>query len=121
MELKDYQKKTLTQIKVYLEWLTKAKEEATRRQPLSSEFADVESFDFPKAAWGKVSSRPYYSKKNGLGEGLPDFYIKIPTGGGKTLLACHVIDLINRIYLKKQTGVADNSTRINGLKSLIVL
>jgi type III restriction enzyme len=105
MELKGYQKKTLTQVKVYLEWLTKAKEEATRRQPLPSEFADIESFDFPKAAWGKVSSRPYYSKKNGLGEGLPDFYIKIPTGGGKTLLACHVIDLINRIYLKKQTGI----------------
>ena len=105
MELKGYQQKTLTQVKVYLEWLTKAKEEAARMQTLSSEFSDVESFDFPKAAWAKVSSRPYYSKKNGLGEGLPDFYIKIPTGGGKTLLACHVIDLINRIYLKKQTGV----------------
>ncbi|MBI2847443.1 MAG: DEAD/DEAH box helicase family protein [Chloroflexi bacterium] len=105
MELKGYQQKTLTQVKVYLEWLSKAKKEAGRRQTLSSEFADVEFFDFPKAAWGKVSSRPYYSKKNGLGEGLPDFYIKIPTGGGKTLLACHVIDLINRIYLKKQTGI----------------
>lgn len=105
MELKDYQKKTLTQVKLYLEWLTKAREEATRRQSLSSEFSDVESFDFPKAAWAKVSSKPYYSKKNGLGENLPDFYIKIPTGGGKTLLACHTIDLINRIYLKKQTGI----------------
>ena len=31
--------------------------------------------------------------------------VVIPTGGGKTLLACHTIDLINRIYLKKQTGV----------------
>jgi type III restriction enzyme len=108
MELKGYQQKTLSQVKVYLEWLTKAKkakEEAAKRQPLSSDFSDVDSFDFPKAAWAKVSSRPYYSKKNGLGEGLPDSYIKIPTGGGKTLLACHVIDLINRIYLRKQTGI----------------
>lgn len=108
MELKEYQKKTLTQVKLYLEWLVKAREEVTRRQPLSSEFADVESFDFPKAAWGKYwgsTSKTYSSKKNGLGEGLPDFYIKIPTGGGKTLLACHIIDLINRIYLKEQTGV----------------
>ncbi len=107
MELKDYQKKTLTQVKLYLEWLVKAREEATRRQALSSEFSDVEFFDFPKAAWSKYwgTSKPYYSKKNGLGENLADFYIKIPTGGGKTLLACHTIDLINRIYLKKQTGI----------------
>jgi type III restriction enzyme len=108
MELKDYQKKTLTHVKVYLEWLTKAREEASRRQALSSEFSDVESFDFTKAAWSKYwgsNSKPFSSKKNGLGEGLPDFYIKIPTGGGKTLIACHVIDLINRIYLKKQTGI----------------
>lgn len=105
MELKEYQKNTLAQVKLYLEWLAKAREDAIKRQSLSSEFSDVEFFDFPKAAWGKVSSKPYYSKKNGLGEGLPDFYIKIPTGGGKTLLACHTIDLINRIYLKKQTGI----------------
>jgi type III restriction enzyme len=105
MELKEYQQKTLVQVKTYLEWLTKAREEVAKRQSLSSEFSDAEFFDFPKAAWAKVSSRPYYSRKNGLGEGLPDFYVKIPTGGGKTLLACHGIDLINRIYLKKQTGI----------------
>jgi type III restriction enzyme len=105
MELKGYQQKTLNQVKLYLEWLTKAKKEAARRQSSSSEFSDVEFFDFPRAAWAKVSARPYYSTKNGLKEALPDFYIKVPTGGGKTLLACHVIDLINRIYLKRQTGI----------------
>ena len=106
MELKEYQKKSLDQVKIYLDWLAKAKEEASRRQALSSEFSDVEAFDFPKIAWAKAfGNRPYHSKKNGLGEDVPDFYIKIPTGGGKTLLACHTIDLINRIYLKKQTGI----------------
>jgi type III restriction enzyme len=29
----------------------------------------------------------------------------VPTGGGKTLLACHSINLINKTYLKKQTGL----------------
>lgn len=105
MELKDYQKTTLLQIKAYLEWLLKAKEEAARRSvALSSEFAD-ETFDFPRVAWRKVSNKPYYPKNNGLGEDLPNFYLKLPTGGGKTLLACHAIDLINRVYLKKQTGI----------------
>ncbi|MFN3466704.1 MAG: DEAD/DEAH box helicase, partial [Candidatus Brocadiales bacterium] len=105
MELKEYQKKTLEQVRIYLEWLSKAKDEAIKRgQGLSSEFAE-DTFDFPKAAWKKVSNESYYSRKNGLGEHLPNFYLKIPTGGGKTLLACHTIDLINRAYLKKQTGI----------------
>jgi type III restriction enzyme len=105
MELKEYQKKTLNQIGLYLSWLKKAQEEAIKQsQGISSEFQDI-TFDFPKAAWNKVSTRQYISHKNGLGQDLPSFYIKIPTGGGKTLLACHTIDLINRDYLNKQTGL----------------
>lgn len=105
MELKEYQKKTLLQVKTYLEWLERAKGEAGKRgKSQNSEFGE-EAFDFPKAAWKKVTDSPYYSKKNGLGEDLPNFYLKLPTGGGKTLLACHGIDLINRVYLKKQNGI----------------
>ncbi len=36
---------------------------------------------------------------------MPNFCLKIPTGGGKTLLAAHTVDLVNRIYRKKQTGL----------------
>lgn len=105
MELKDYQQKTLAQVTFYLDWLAKAKAQANMMQTMSPDFAD-EAFDFPKAAWRKVwPSRPYLSIRNGLGECLPDFYIKIPTGGGKTLLACHIVDLVNRNYLRKQTGI----------------
>lgn len=101
MELKDYQKKTLEQVKRYLESLAEFKaknDKAIEKDP------DL-SINFPLKAWEKVIGTTYYSKKNGLGEELPDFYLKIPTGGGKTILACHTIDLINRVYLKKQTGI----------------
>jgi type III restriction enzyme len=101
MELKEYQKKTLEQVKHYLEILAVFKE---KNEKLIDEDPDL-SINFPLEAWGKVVSTTYHSKKNGLGEELPDFYLKIPTGGGKTLLACHTIDLINRTYLKKQTGI----------------
>src|SRR4030066_1489906 len=100
MELKEYQKKTLEQVKRYLEALAELKAKNEKAVQIDPEM----SFDFPQRAWSKVVGRTYYSKKNGLGEDLPNFYLKIPTGGGKTLLACHAIDLINRTYLKKQKG-----------------
>ena len=33
------------------------------------------------------------------------FCLKIPTGGGKTLLAVKTIDLVQSLYLKRQTGL----------------
>ena len=46
-----------------------------------------------------------YPRKNGLGQPLPNFCLKVPTGGGKTLLAVKTIDLVNTIYRKRQTGL----------------
>lgn len=101
MELKEYQKKSLTQVKQYLEVLAEYKNKNDKAVKIDPEYA----IDFPQKAWEKVNDNPYHSRKNGLNEHLPNFYLKIPTGGGKTVLACHCIELINRIYLKKQTGI----------------
>jgi len=101
LELKDYQKKTLEQVKRYLDALAEFKEKNDKAMKVDAEL----SIDFPAKAWEKVVNPFYHSMKNGLNEPLPNFYLKIPTGGGKTILACHAIDLVNRIYLKKQTGL----------------
>lgn len=101
MELKEYQKKTLEQVRRYLEVLAEFR---SKNERLIKEDPDL-SINFPLKAWEKVVGTTYHSKSNGLGEDLPNFYLKIPTGGGKTLLACHAIDLINRTYRKKQTGI----------------
>ena len=49
--------------------------------------------------------RTHLKKKDGLKRPLPVFCLKIPTGGGKTLLAVKTIDLVQNIYLKRQTGL----------------
>jgi len=101
MELKEYQNKTLDQVKIYLDSLAEFK---VKHEKLIADDPDY-AIDFPFKAWEKVVRTSFHSSKNGLGEPLPDFYLKIPTGGGKTILACHAIDLINRIYLRKQMGI----------------
>jgi type III restriction enzyme len=98
MKLKEYQERTLTEVKGYLEqlaiWRGKAHE------------GEEWLFDFAEKAWEKAGvGRMYLKKKDGLGRPLPSFCLKVPTGGGKTLLAVKTIDLVQSIYRQEQTGL----------------
>ena len=98
MKLKEYQERTLKETKVFLEqlvfWRGKARD------------GEDWLFDFAEKAWEKAEvGRTYLKKKDGLGRPLPVFCFKIPTGGGKTLLAVKTIDLVQSLYLKRQTGL----------------
>ncbi|MFZ5802924.1 MAG: DEAD/DEAH box helicase [Candidatus Omnitrophota bacterium] len=102
MELKEYQQKTLRQIKDYLTALTDWKSKSDK---IAKEHGAETAFDWTEKAWEKVKGNHYQTRKNGLGEYLPNLCLKIPTGGGKTLLAVKSIDLINTIFRKKRTGL----------------
>lgn len=98
MKLKEYQEQALKQVKGFLEqaviWRAKAREDAEWL------------FDFAEKAWDKAGiASPYLKRKDGLGRPLPVYCLKIPTGGGKTLLAVKTIDLIQSIYRQRQTGL----------------
>lgn len=98
MQLKEYQRRVLETIRSYLELLTAWRKKA-------DDNSDLE-VDFPSKAWEKAGlARRYLPRKNGLGQPLPAFCIKVPTGGGKTLLAVKTVDLVNAVYRKKQTGL----------------
>lgn len=105
MELKDYQQKALKQVESYLTQLTEQKQKADKIAEIEPDAA----IDFPAKAWAKLpaasSLKKYQSKENGIGQPLPNFCLKIPTGGGKTLLAVKAIDLINTHYRRNQTGL----------------
>ena len=102
MELKEYQQVALKQVKAYLEALHRWREKNEKVIEAAGKDA---ALDVPQKAWEEVGRKIYRSRKNGLGESLPNFCLKIPTGGGKTLLAAHAVDLVNRNYRRKQTGL----------------
>lgn len=104
MRLKHYQEKVITALQIYLSALDEFRGKYEKALEFDADMAM--DYNFPKRAFKKaVGGGIYHTKQNGLGEPLPDVYLKVPTGGGKTFLACHSIDLIQKTYLKKQTGL----------------
>ncbi len=93
----------MDQVKGYLDRLYEARKEYGEMVASGkSEYAR----DFASVAWDQAKVRgAYHWKKDGLGRPLPNFCLKVPTGGGKTFLAVKTIDLINTCYLKQQTGL----------------
>jgi type III restriction enzyme len=92
MQLKQYQAATLKRLTEYLQKLAQAR--------------STISYKWDEYAWEQV--RPttrYLSRKNGVNELLPTVCFKIPTGGGKTLLAVKALDAIYNLYIGSQTGL----------------
>ena len=102
MILKEYQKQTLASVRSFLQQLAE-----WRQKDWAARSHDPEwGFDWVQRAWGKpVHGRPYQPRRNGLGEHLPAFCLKIPTGGGKTLLATRTIDLVNSHFRRSRRGL----------------
>ena len=102
MILKEYQKRTLADVRRFVQHLA-----AWREKDMKARSQDPEwGFDWLRRAWRKtVPGRFYHARRNGLGERLPAFCLKIPTGGGKTLLATRVIDLVNAHFRQSRRGL----------------
>ena len=102
MILKEYQKRTVARVRSFVAELAKWRaedEEARRHNPNWGT-------DWVGKAWRRtVRGRPFHSRRNGLGERFPAFCLKIPTGGGKTLLATRVIDLVNAHFRRSRRGL----------------
>ncbi len=102
MILKEYQKQALDTVQQFLEQLSEWREKAAVAMKAVPDLP----VDWVERAWRQVApGRAYLPRKNGLDELLPTFCLKIPTGGGKTLLATKVVDLVNTRFRRRQTGL----------------
>ena len=124
MELKDYQESVLERLSLYLKILKKDREASLdlaevylkKKQEINwSSFV----FNFPSTAWEKMNEKrllplmstkegetiaPHQSRFNGLSRSVPNICLKVPTGGGKTLLGVSAVERINVNFFERNTG-----------------
>lgn len=103
MELKAYQIKALETFDKWFEGLARSRRERESgavkyREACLDMPADY--LDFPKHAWreqverGQVAGRGYIERQDDMGRPIPHICFKVPTGGGKTLLAAAAMERI---------------------------
>ena len=111
LELKTYQRDTLDAFSNWLEVL-KAEQQTSEttiahlKQVGSSISDDVfnEVRNYPKTAWSKLAENDgvattageYVDRKDGANRPIPHICFKVPTGGGKTLLAASALERLHR-------------------------
>jgi type III restriction enzyme len=118
MELKEFQQTVLDTLDLYLDELRTQLMKADKIQEANKEETDPDLFrpvpDFPRNTWErlKIQDRlpafrgniPYSGRKDGIGNDVPNVCLKIPTGGGKTLLAANAVSRIMGRYLQRNYG-----------------
>ena len=121
MELKEYQQGVLRKIDRYLIVLAEKRNIALAFVDFQKGLGiDAPLGDYCRDAWDQLNQEgmlplyrntdgntfraPYLSRHDGLKRAIPSICLKVPTGGGKTLLATCAVERIQTDYLKRQTG-----------------
>ena len=114
MELKDYQIKVLDYLDSYLGELQTQKSEKQDyfafQKHKGKDAVHPEQSDYCQQAWEALKAKmavhrsTYTVRKDGMGRNIPNVCFKVPTGGGKTLLAAAALQRINQDYFKRNNG-----------------
>ncbi len=121
MELKEYQQGVLAKIDHFLAVLAEQTEKVDKVKALIAEQGlDLDIGDPCQKTWDHLNNErllpclrdpsdnvvvaPYLSRHDGLNCSIPNICLKVPTGGGKTLLATCALQRIQNDYFKRQTG-----------------
>ena len=95
MQLKRYQERVIREVRSFLDVLAEEQKDENRH-------ASLDAWDKAKKLFFVPGE--YAPRKNGLGRDLPTFCIKVPTGGGKTLLATQILGAVYQTILKDRNG-----------------
>lgn len=119
-QLKEFQTKVLEQLG---QFVTELKTHQAQAEPIVQALRAMESAhdllreasDFPKKTWNALKSQgllppafagqPYSSRFDGADRAIPNVCLKVPTGGGKTLLAAASVGRVFSSYLNRHTGL----------------
>jgi len=107
MELKDYQSRTLD---AFTRWRNELAAAQARSETAISALVQVDADippdirNYPKTAWQRLASagevaygsRPYIDRTAAAGFPIPHTCLKVPTGGGKTLLAAAALERLDQ-------------------------
>ncbi len=119
-QLKKFQAQSLLQLDRYLAQL---KTHAAQAQAAIAQLRAMEGMedamrqvaDFPHKTWNSLQKQgllppafaalPHSSRWDGAGRAIPNVCLKVPTGGGKTLLAAASVGKVFNAYLARHTGL----------------
>ena len=119
-QLKLFQTTALVQLERYLGELKKHQSQAQAATKVLRAMEGMEDLmheasDFPKKTWSALKStghlppsfagQPHCSRFDGANRAIPNVCLKIPTGGGKTLLAAASVGRVFSGYLGRHTGL----------------
>ncbi|MCF6179853.1 MAG: DEAD/DEAH box helicase family protein, partial [Geopsychrobacter sp.] len=121
MELKEYQQGVLNKIDHYLTTLSEQTEKiAKAEQVMAEQGLDIDLGEPCEKSWDLLNKErvlpfgrdkdgnelvlPYLIRRDGLDRSIPNVCLKVPTGGGKTLLAACALERIQTDFFKRQTG-----------------
>lgn len=110
LQLKTYQEKVLDSLSLYFQACDRLKD------------ADSAFYETTKGLWERGIPYRAITEPSELAD-IPYICLRLPTGGGKTLLACHAIAIANRDLLKMEHSlvlwlVPSNAIRTQTLKAL---
>lgn len=104
MFLKNYQIRVVSELKNFL---TKAKENKVAIEAASKHLPENlrYSFNYVQTTFEAIGKPLNDNCRNGLGNYYPRLVIKVPTGGGKTVLAVEAIREYQTLFAQKRTGL----------------